>query len=345
MSLNWGSLMSLLIIALSCIFILGLIAPAWSIAWGACTTLTQQWDAMLSHPGHLMGGEWHPHGSSSGYADSCWGPCLQSLGHTCVHTWYRLPPPGGDMACASQGGVPSVCTRHSTRLWLHWAPHGGMAPPLWQQLSPCRHHGTAMGALAYSPLAPSQAQQAYVAPAPPKCIQFSLPHSSRDKPGHLPALGTTLGEWHHPHGSSTGGTCPGSTPLRQPPLKGREGVDNAWTATGHLPGMGQGTGSSSLPSPAEPGSLPGALSRMRWGTHLPRWTCSIPQPATWLAPLICSTTPVGVIMLVRSIFPWRLSRVSTWPRTCSDWRPIVQSALIWFFSHPWTRFWETPPYI
>ena len=104
----------------------------------------------------------------------------------------------------------------------------------------------------------------------------SLPHSSGDKPGQLPALGTMQGEWHHPHGSSTGGACPWSTPLRQPPLKGREEAGNMWTVMRHLPGMGQGTSNWSLPSPAEPGSLPGALPRTRQGTCFPHWTCSVP---------------------------------------------------------------------
>ena len=48
--------------------------------------------------------------------------------------------------------------------------------------------------------------------------------------------------------------------------------------------------------------LPGALPRTRRGDASPRWTCSVPQPATRLAPLTCSSTPVGVIMPVRSIF-------------------------------------------
>ena len=126
----------------------------------------------------------------------------------------------------------------------------------------------------------------------------SLPHSSGFKAGQLPALGTMQGEWHHPHGSSTGGACLGSTPLRQCPPKGREEAGNMWTVIRHLPGMRQATGSSSLPSPAEPGSLPGALPRTREGTCFPHWTCSVPpHPSPAPLPLWVSSCFSGAFFL------------------------------------------------
>ena len=46
---------------------------------------------------------------------------------------------------------------------------------------------------------------------------FPPPIFRGSKPRHLPTMGTTWEDWHHPHGGSTGTSCPGFTPLGQPP--------------------------------------------------------------------------------------------------------------------------------
>ena len=49
------------------------------------------------------------------------------------------------------------------------------------------------------------------------CPPPPLFRGQASKPGHLPTMGTTWKDWHHPNGSSTGRSCPGFIPLGQPP--------------------------------------------------------------------------------------------------------------------------------